>query len=231
MGVEHNILLEKYYTAILSLSETDRLDRQILENTIITVSNNYSSQNSSCPDEFNMGISFISEENYSFVEGNLNNMLPNNLPGSLISIEAKSYLQDLFTLLNQDIDLSSFQEGIQNILIEVNSNITNNNEKYILLTSLSIAKHSMNYWNKNFTNWQNLNPSNSDPEAFSWSTFGKADVMGATGFAVTMTVNGTYAAMAAGGPAGWVGAGLATVGAGAAASCVYGIYGSLIDWW
>jgi|GEM_PF-3001290 len=151
----------------------------------------------------------------------------NIIPDSLllgISDEAQDMIFRIFEIMeDEDLDTASLNSRIHSIEQEAISSLEID-EQFVVLSTSSVAKHTLVYWNENHEDWLNLldgdaNGRTADSD-INWKAAGKADVGGAALAGLSLAVSGTGAAMAATGPAGWAGIGLVVVGRGLQASAV-----------
>ncbi len=148
-----------------------------------------------------------------------NNTLPDSLM-SKISIDAQNQLYNLFEIMNDyDMNRSSLKSRIS-IIEEKAIQTLSTEEQFLILSTSSIAKNTLDYWSANYEEWLELNNKGlkSLKSDINWKAAGKADVGGAALAGLSLAVSGTGAAMAATGPAGWAGIGLVVAGRGLQAS-------------
>lgn len=146
-----------------------------------------------------------------------------------ISVEAQHKLDAIFEIMeDSDKNLSSLKSRIN--LIEESIQILNIDEQFIILSTASIAKHTLSYWSENYEDWiilMNNSGNSSRLQDIDWKAAGKADVGGAALAGLGLVASGTGAAMAATGPAGWAGIGLVVAGRGMQSSA----FRMLLDLW
>jgi hypothetical protein len=107
---------------------------------------------------------------------------------TLMTENQKKFSDELFRLLlNKTSSIKVIQNGLDSLenVIELTCSEI---EKQILLSAISIARHSSNYWNDNYLKWENeLNPSKSlnlEADPVNWKVVGAADVA----YAVTVGI-------------------------------------------
>lgn len=148
-----------------------------------------------------------------------------SIPDSLlseISVQGREMLFRIFEIMEDtDTDIESVTTKISNIEQKAISTLEIN-EQFMILSTASVAKHTLAYWNENYEEWLNLlgNSSKSriNGSGIDWKAAGYADVGGAALAGLGLAVSGTGAGMAAAGPAGWAGIGLVVAGRGLQAS-------------
>ncbi|NOU61061.1 hypothetical protein [Marinifilum caeruleilacunae] len=151
-----------------------------------------------------------------------NNFIPDSLL-SKISVDAKNQLHNLFDIMNDsDMNLSSLKSRISAIEEKAIQTL-NTEEQFLILSTSSVAKSTLDYWSANYKEWLKLN--DQSLKSLDWKAAGQADVGGAALAGLGLAVSGTGAAMAAAGPAGWAGIGLVVVGRGLQASAARMILG------
>ena len=156
-----------------------------------------------------------------FKQSNARTSQSSIIPDSLltgISIEARDMLFRIFEIMkDMDTDTASLNTKIANIEQEAISTLEID-EQFLILSTSSVARHTLAYWNKNYEEWLSLlsidDKSRISGSGTSWKAAGYADVGGAALAGLSLAVSGTGAAMVAGGPAGWAGIGLVVAGRG-----------------
>ncbi|MCT4601859.1 MAG: hypothetical protein N4A59_02990 [Marinifilum sp.] len=151
---------------------------------------------------------------YSHSDQELKSSRENFVPDSLmskLSIDAKNQLLKIFEIMDDsDMDLSSLKSRVSAIEQYAIESL-NVEEQFLILSTSSVAKYTLDYWSVNYEEWLKLNNEGlkNTKGIFDWKAAGKADVNGAATSALTLAVSGTGA-----GPAGWAGIELTVVGSG-----------------
>jgi len=115
-------------------------------------------------------------------------------------------------------DMNEVLYGLLALEEEAKENLCDN-ELFDVLSAISIAKYTSQYWNNNMQNWTNLANSSLINSKFSWSACGKSDVKGG----VIAATGGGASWLLGGGPVGWKAWGALVAGGAVAGSAQYAI--------
>ncbi len=102
---------------------------------------------------------------------------------ALLNANQKFYIQKILTTMTSEKDINSILSSFDSIEKEIRSNCSDT-ELPVILASLSVAKHSAQYWNENYEKWVTEFggvPSGGRIELkINWGVVGAADVAEAT---------------------------------------------------
>lgn len=162
----------------------------------------------------------------------------------------KSILNQLNFIIDNGTDLATIVSDITALEIYAAS-ICNDDEIVVIMSGLSVARHSLTYWHNNLTKWQQLpylqkvdrGTGGAKILDINWKRAAKADIAGAIaggcGGAVAGAISGAVAGAAAGGIGavpGAVAGAMSGAAAGAISGAIAGTVGSIMmdlldDWW
>lgn len=93
---------------------------------------------------------------------------------SLLTTRQKEISQEILRVMTESSNIETVLNDLNQIEAEINSTC-DDNEKVGLLSMLSVAKHSSEYWNSNLTLWTEEFGLSKNGAKFSWGLVGCAD--------------------------------------------------------
>jgi hypothetical protein len=215
VGIEHNICLNLIFTKIdslksLGIKPTKVQLKQLAQGWV--------------RDFIELKKNLTQEEKQllrSIISGVFNEPIEDNTYparcASTLNTNFKIYLDKINILMNKS-DMNEILSGLLALEEEAKENLCDN-ELFDVLSAISIAKYTSQYWNNNMQNWTNLANSSLINGKFSWSACGKSDVKGG----VIAATGGGASWLLGGDPVGWKAWGALVVGGAVAGSAQYAI--------